>query len=461
MGNKSEFDGCVNKDDLFQSNCHEIVEAFELMGLDNDLLASIVYDFKNPTLVQQRAIKPCIDNNEHDVIIEAPSGSGKTTAVAISLLQLIDLETDECQALILVPDFKNALQVQEVISVLSDFAPSFKSHVCDSERRLIEERRCYDIGVHVLVGTPASVLRLFAHDAREQKTKIRYAVLDGVNELLLGSCKSQVYEIFGSHLVSCSRIIVLSTTLPKELTEFKDDFMNETVQIIVKKDDLFSFHGVKQFHLTFDDEKKKLNLLNSLCNTFNSVRVIIYCSNRRNVDELALQLERLGHSVLSMHVESVAVREQVSKYFSAGCCNMLITCNYLGYEFELPKSVVINYDLPQNPANYKSRLGHNFGCARKFLVVNFVSDSTRRYLTNVEKFYKINIVEMPSDCSIFLKDLHVVKLLPFLKSDFLSYSRSQSSTEISAEYNMNGAEEGGNFLSKKRRKISDNQAAVN
>lgn len=77
----------------------------------------------------------------------------------------------------------------------------------------------------------------------EQKTKIRYAVLDGVNELLLGSCKSQVYEIFGSHLVSCSRIIVLSTTLPKELTEFKDDFMNETVQIIVKKDDLFSFHG--------------------------------------------------------------------------------------------------------------------------------------------------------------------------------------------------------------------------
>lgn len=97
MGNKSEFDGCVNKDDLFQSNCHEvrihilyslsmiltvmyhslfwqIVEAFELMGLDNDLLASIVYDFKNPTLVQQRAIKPCIDNNEHDVIIEAPSG---------------------------------------------------------------------------------------------------------------------------------------------------------------------------------------------------------------------------------------------------------------------------------------------------------------------------------------------------------------------------------------------------
>lgn len=120
--------------------------------------------------------------------------------------------------------------------------------------------------------------------------------------------------------------------------------------------------------------------MNSLCITFNSVRVIIYCSNRRNVDELALQLERLGHSVLSMvihkyifisygkwsntlflipkffqHVESVAVREQVSKYFSAGCCNMLITCNYLGYEFELPKSVVINYDLPQNPANYKSR----------------------------------------------------------------------------------------------------------
>lgn len=70
-------------------------------------------------------------------------------------------------------------------------------------------------------------------------------MLDGVNELLLGSYKSLVYEIFGSHLVSCSRIITLSTTLPKELKEFKDDFMNETVQIIVKKDDFFSFQGKK------------------------------------------------------------------------------------------------------------------------------------------------------------------------------------------------------------------------
>lgn len=147
-------------------------------------------------------------------------------------------------------------------------------------------------------------------------------MLDGVNELLLGSYKSQVYEIFGSHLVSCSRIITFSTTLPKELKEFQDDFMNETVQIIVKKDDLHlqgnrisaqflscileacfyhsSVSGLKQFYLMFDDCKKKFNLLSSLCKTFSSVRVIIHCNNRRNVDELSMQMERSGLSALSM-----------------------------------------------------------------------------------------------------------------------------------------------------------------
>lgn len=152
MGNKTEVRESV-EDGLFQSNCLEVrilfylstlgrvstnyllwqtVETFEEMDLYKDLLASVLYDYKKPTLVQQRAIKPCI--NEHDVIIEAPSGwylyfyfrflsrhftwiffsgSGKTTAVAISLLQLIKIQTKECQALVLVPDSKTALRVSE------------------------------------------------------------------------------------------------------------------------------------------------------------------------------------------------------------------------------------------------------------------------------------------------------------------------------------------------------------
>jgi translation initiation factor 4A len=99
-----------------ESNQKEVVYNFDEMGLKAELLRGIyVFGFEKPSAIQQRTILPCI--NGHDVIVQAQSGTGKTTSVLISILQNIDTSLNECQALILVPSHKLAQQIEKVILI--------------------------------------------------------------------------------------------------------------------------------------------------------------------------------------------------------------------------------------------------------------------------------------------------------------------------------------------------------
>ena len=133
----------------------DVVPTFDSMGIREDLLRGIyAYGFERPSAIQQRAILPCILG--HDVIAQAQSGTGKTATFAISLLQQIDIESTECQALVLAPTRELAQQIQKVVLALGDYMDA-QCHACIGGTNVREDLRKLQNGVHVVVGTPGRV----------------------------------------------------------------------------------------------------------------------------------------------------------------------------------------------------------------------------------------------------------------------------------------------------------------
>jgi translation initiation factor 4A len=151
----------------------QVVDKFDDMGLREELLRGIyAYGFEKPSAIQQRAIIPCTKG--HDVIAQAQSGTGKTATFSIAILQQIDTNLKECQALILAPTRELAQQIQKVVIALGDYmnaqCQAFigGTNVWDDKRRL-------ELGVHVVVGTPGRVYDIIQRGALREFICISYS----------------------------------------------------------------------------------------------------------------------------------------------------------------------------------------------------------------------------------------------------------------------------------------------
>lgn len=259
------------------------------MKLKEKLLRGIyAYGFERPSAIQQRAILPCILG--HDVIAQAQSGTGKTATFAISLLQQIDIELNECQALVLAPTRELAQQIQKVVLALGDYMDA-QCHACIGGTNVREDLRKLQMGVHVVVGTPGRVFDMINRRALSkflslilglidlwtvvmalalETNSIRVFVLDEADEMLSRGFKDQIYDVFRnlptevqvwrclisifpfqSNLIfSCFsfKVILLSATMPSDVMEVTQHFMRSPIRILVKKEEL-TLEGIKQFYV--------------------------------------------------------------------------------------------------------------------------------------------------------------------------------------------------------------------
>lgn len=224
----------MDPDGVIDSNWEEVVDNFDDMSLKEELLRGIyAYGFEKPSAIQQRAIIPCIKG--HDVIAQAQSGTGKTATFSISILQQIDTNLRECQALILAPTRELAQQIQKVVIALGDFM-SAQCHACIGGTNVREDMRKLETGVHVVVGTPGRVFDMITRHAL-RTTHIKMFVLDEADEMLSRGFKEQIHDVFRT-LNSEVQVILLSATMPQDVMEVTQSFMRNPIKILVKKEEL-------------------------------------------------------------------------------------------------------------------------------------------------------------------------------------------------------------------------------
>ena len=323
------------------------------------------------------------------------TGTGKTATFAVGILQRLDVEVKQCQALVLAPTRELAQQIVKVIGALSDFM-SLKIHACVGGTAVRDDLRTLQDGVHVVVGTPGRVYDMIQRRALRLDS-VQLFVLDEADEMLSRGFKEQIYDVF-KYMPESVQCTIFSATMPLDVLEVTTKFMRDPIRILVKRAEL-TLEGIKQFYITIEKEEWKLETLCDLYATLTITQAIIYCNTRRKVDWLTEQMQSKDFTVSSMHGDmDQRERDLIMREFRSGSSRVLITTDLLARGIDVQQvSLVINYDLPTNRENYIHRIGRSGRFGRKGVSINFITQSDVKYLKDIETFYNTEIVEMPSN----------------------------------------------------------------
>lgn len=288
-----------------------------------------------------------------DLIFFFFKGTGKTATFSIAILQQIDTNLRDCQALILAPTRELATQIQKVVLSLGDYLGA-QCHACIGGTNVREDMRRLEAGCHVVVGTPGRV-----HDMISRKTlrtnNIKLFVLDEADEMLSRGFKDQIQDVF-KMLPTDVQVILLSATMPNEVLEVSKYFMRNPVQILVKKEEL-TLEGIKQFFVNVKQEQWKLGTLCDLYDTLSITQSVIFCNTRRKVDQLTHEMSERNFTVSAMHGDmDQRERDLIMRQFRTGSSRVLITTDLLARGIDVQQvSLVINYDIPSVRENYIHR----------------------------------------------------------------------------------------------------------
>jgi len=377
---------------LYESSKVDPIKQFDQMGLKEDLLKGIyAYGFEKPSAIQQRAIEPILKGR--DVIAQSQSGTGKTTIFSIGVLQTINTQSRETQALVLSPTRELAVQTRNVMMAFGDYL-SVRCHACIGGKSIGEDIRTIQAGVHVVSGTPGRVYDMIRR--RVLKTRhIKMLIVDEADEMLSRGFKEQLYDIY-RYLPPKTQVVLISATMPHDVLEMTTKFMNDPVRILVKRDEL-TLEGIKQFFVAVEKEEWKFDTLCDLYDILTITQAVIFCNTKLKVDWLTAKMREANFTVSSIHGDMPQKeRDAIMGDFRAGKSRVLIATDVWGRGLDVQQvSLVINYDLPNSRELYIHRIGRSGRFGRKGVAINFVKNDDIRILRDIEQFYGTQIDEMP------------------------------------------------------------------
>lgn len=385
---------------MIERSWSHTVDSFEDMKLSETLLRGIFgYGFEKPSVIQQRAIIPCIKG--FDVIAQSQSGTGKTATYVISVLQRINVMKNETQAIILAPTRELAHQIQKVVLSLGDYM-GVRCHACVGGTNIHEDmENLKSTNPQIVVGTPGRVFDMLGRRVVSSKA-IRMLVLDEADQMLGHGFKDQIHEIF-CKLPTNIQAILLSATMPPDVLEVTKRFMQNPVKILVKKEEL-TVEGIQQFYINTKTEEKKLESLCGLYETLTITQAVIFVNTRRKAEWLTQELTSKDFTVSVLHSEmGQSERDTTMKEFRSGSSRVFITTDLLARGIDVQHvSLVINFDLPTNLENYIHRIGRSGRFGRKGVAINMVTEETQHMLAKIQNFYDTKIEELPANVANLL-----------------------------------------------------------
>lgn len=368
------------------------VDGFEDMMLSENLLRGIfVCGFEKPSAIQQRAIIPCLEG--FDVIAQSQSGSGKTAAYVIAVLQRLDAVKRDPQAIILAPTRELAHQIQKVVLCLGAYM-GVRCHAYVGGTSAREDMENLKSGSpHVIVGTPGRVLHMFAFGA----VSARMLVLDEADQMLGRSFKDKVLGIY-CKLPTNIQVILLSTTMPGDVLKVAKAFVQDPVKILVKKEEELAVEGLRQFYVSTETEEKKLESLCGLYNKLTITQAVIFVNTRGKADWLTRELTAKDFAVSVLHsAMGQSQRDAAMRAFRSGSSRVLVTTDLLARGIDVQQvSLVVNFDLPTNLDNYIHRIGRAGRFGRKGVAVNMAVKEAQPVLAEIQNFYHSKVEELPA-----------------------------------------------------------------
>lgn len=365
-----------------------MLEKFKALGLSENTLAALRNKgFEEPTQIQEQTI-PLLLNKNVDVVGHAQTGTGKTAAFGLPLIEKLCERSKVVQALILVPTRELAVQVAEEINSLKG-KKVLRIIAVYGGQAMDQQLRWLSRGVDIVVGTPGRVKDHLQRGSLNVK-QISYAILDEADEMLNMGFIEDVEDIL-SYTNTDKRVLLFSATMPERILSLAKKHMRDYKLVRVNKEQLtVSLTDQIYFEVSHSDK------LEALCRIIDSEAGfygLIFCRTKIDVDNVSKKLSDRGYDVDGLHGDiSQYQRERILKKFKDQRSNILIATDVAARGIDINNlSHVINYSLPQNPESYIHRIGRTGRAGKEGTAVTFVTPDEYRKLVAIKRMTKTNI----------------------------------------------------------------------
>lgn len=372
------------------------IENWDELNLDNDILRGVyAYGFEKPSPIQKQAILPMIQ--KRDVIAQAQSGTGKTGCFTVGTLAIIDSTKDNVQAILLSPTRELAIQTKSVIDSIAMFVKNFRSQLLVGGTST--ESAIHDIVTtrpQVIVGCPGRVYDMLRRK-KLHTSELKVLILDEADEILSSGFKEQIYNIFQFMPIDI-QVGLFSATMPPEMHAITEKFIRTPVKILVKTDAL-TLDGISQFYIGLENDSQKFDCLKDIYSSFSMTQCIIYCNSVTRVRDLYEAMCADNYPVGQIHsgMDKLDRTDEYTK-FKKGTTRVLISSDVTSRGIDIQQvSTVINFDLPVCEHTYLHRVGRSGRWGRKGIAINLVTHRDARKLKDIERYYSMNVTEMPSN----------------------------------------------------------------
>lgn len=362
---------------------------FKSLGINNYLVEILSKNgIKEPTSIQSECIMPIL--NGSDVIGEAKTGTGKTLAFLLPVIQNINTKNNTTQALILAPTRELAIQITEEAKKLNS---NNEINILDlyGGRDIARQLKKLSGGVHLIIATPGRLL-----DHIERKTvdlsKIKTVILDEADQMLLMGFRNEIDKIMKvtskKHQTLC-----FSATMGPDVKKLAYRYMNDPVVVNIKSATV-TIDAIRQ-EIVRSSDRWKQDSLAEVLKEDNPFMAIIFCRTKRRADELEIGLAKKGFKCEKIHSDvPQPKRERIIKAFRNADIQYLIATDVASRGIDISGVThIYNYDCPETPEIYIHRIGRTGRAKEDGYTCMFIAPKDEKMLEDIESKIKSHIPE--------------------------------------------------------------------
>lgn len=377
--------------------------SFEELGLDSRILKAISeMGFEQASPIQANAIPVIMEGK--DLVGQAQTGTGKTAAFGIPMLQSMDPKDRHVQSIVLCPTRELAIQVAEEIRKLAKFMHGIKILPIYGGQDISKQIRSLKGGIQLIVGTPGRVMdHMRRHTIKLENLKM--VVLDEADEMLNMGFREDIETIL-KEVPEERQTILFSATMPKPIMDIAKAYQKNAEIIKVVKKEL-TVPKIEQYYYEVK-AKNKEEVLSRLLDMYDPKLSLIFCNTKRGVDELVESLKGRGYFAEGLHGDlKQQQRDRVMSGFRNGKTEILVATDVAARGIDVDDvEAVFNYDVPQDDEYYVHRIGRTGRAGRAGMAFTLVVGKEVYKIKDIQKYCKTKIKSMPIPS---LSDVTVIK----------------------------------------------------
>ena len=361
---------------------------FEELEVNSKIIRAITdMGFEEATPIQAKAIPVVLSGV--DVIGQAQTGTGKTAAFGIPMLESIDSKNKHLQAVVLCPTRELAIQVADEIRKLAKYMHSIKVLPIYGGQDIVKQIRSLKSGGQIMIGTPGRVM-----DHMRRKTvkfsHVKMVVLDEADEMLNMGFREDIETIL-EKVPEERQTVLFSATMPKPIMEIARKYQKDAQTVKVVRKEL-TVQNIEQYYFEVSPKSKE-EVLSRLLDIYNPTLSIIFCNTKRQVDELVSALKGRGYFAEGLHGDmKQQQRDRVMDSFRNGRTDILVATDVAARGIDVDNvDIVFNYDLPQDEEYYVHRIGRTGRAGKSGLAFSFVVGREVYKLKDIMRYCKTKV----------------------------------------------------------------------